>query len=73
LPSSKPADLAPHLIGTKGKVDRPQAGTPNEPLTFKVSAEFKRQFRVAAANRGIRLNELLVEAFETWKSATGAV
>jgi hypothetical protein len=71
LPSSKPADLAPHLIGTKGKVDRPQAGTANEPLTFKVSAEFKRRFRVAAANRGIRLNELLVEAFEAWESTTG--
>ena len=69
LPSSKPADLAPHLIGTKGKVERPGPGTAaNEPLTFKVSAEFKRRFRMAAADRGIRLNELLVQAFEAWES-----
>jgi len=68
---SKPADLAPHLIGTKGKVGRPPAAIAHEPLTFKVSAEFKRQFRVAAANRGIRLNELLVEAFETWRGQHG--
>jgi hypothetical protein len=68
LSPSKPADLAPHLIGTKGKVERPQVGTPNEPLTFKVSAEFKRRFRMAAADRGIRLNELLVQAFEAWES-----
>lgn len=37
----------------------------------KADAEFKRRFRVAAANRGIRLNELLVEAFEAWESTTG--
>ena len=68
LPNSKPADLAPHLIGTKGNVERPQTGTSNEPLTFKVSAEFKRRFRMAAADRGIRLNELLVQAFEAWET-----
>jgi hypothetical protein len=49
LPSSKPADLAPHLIGTKGRVDRPQTGTPNEPLTFKVSVWPAK--RVALARR----------------------
>jgi predicted HicB family RNase H-like nuclease len=44
----------------------------NEPLTFKVSAEFKRQFRMAAADRGIRLNELLIQAFDAWKAKEAA-
>jgi hypothetical protein len=65
---SKPADLAPHLIGTKGKVGRPPAAVPHEPLTFKVTSAFKREFRMAAADRGIRLNALLAEAFEAWKA-----
>lgn len=66
MPSTKPADLAPHLIGTKGKVGRPTSGasTANEPLTFKVSAEFKREFRRYAVDHDLRLNQVLVRAFE---------
>jgi len=67
LPSTKTADLAAHLIGTKGKVGRPSQATQNEPMNFKVSPAFKREFRMAAADRGLRLNELLIEAFEAWK------
>jgi hypothetical protein len=68
LPSTKAADLDPRLIGTKGKVGRPAAtAAPNEPMNFKVSPAFKREFRMAAADRGLRLNELLVEAFDAWK------
>ena len=66
--NAKPADLAPHLIGTKGQVQKPSpsassaqaTSAPNEPLNFKV----------AAVSRGLRLNELLVEAFEAWKEKT---
>ena len=72
MPSTKPADLAPHLIGTKGQVGRPvPVGTANEPMNFKMSPEFKREFRMAAADRGLRMNELLVEAFAAWKAQTG--
>jgi hypothetical protein len=67
LPSTKAADLAAHLIGTKGKVGRPSQVTQNEPMNFKVSPAFKREFRMAAADRGLRLNALLIEAFEAWK------
>jgi hypothetical protein len=69
LPSTKVADLDPRLIGTKGKVGRPTPpAAPNEPMTFKISPAFKREFRMAAADRGLRLNELLIEAFEAWKA-----
>jgi hypothetical protein len=68
LPSTKVADLDPGLIGTKGKVGRPTPAAANEPMNFKVSPAFKREFRMAAADRGMRLNELLLEAFEAWKA-----
>jgi hypothetical protein len=66
--NAKPSALSPDLIGTKGKVGRPPLATANEPLTFKVSAAFKREFRMAAADRGIKLNELLVQSFAAWKA-----
>ena len=70
LPSSKPADLAPHLIGTKGKVERPrpEAAAANEPLTFKVSPDFKQEVRRNAADHDLRLNQVLVRAFEALKT-----
>jgi hypothetical protein len=75
LRNAKTADLAPHLVGTKGQVAKPSASEqaaagPNEPLNFKMSPAFKREFKMAAAANGLRLNELLVEAFEAWKEKT---
>jgi hypothetical protein len=68
LPKTKVADLAPNLIGTKGKVGRPAPASENEPMNFKVSPAFKREFRMMAADRGVRLNELLIQAFEALKA-----
>ena len=69
MPKAKPADLAPHLIGTKGKVERPrtEASVGNEALNFKVSATFKREFRRYAVDHDLRLNQVLVQAFEALK------
>ena len=39
----------------------------NAPLNFRVTEKFRRDFRVFAAERGFRLNELLVLAFEQYK------
>jgi hypothetical protein len=74
LPNAKPADLAPHLIGAKGKVERPRPASAagNEPLTFKVSAEFKREFRRYAVDHDLRLNQVLVRAFEALKRSEAA-
>lgn len=43
------------------------AAAPNEPMNFKMPPAFNREFRIVAADRGLRLNELLVDAFEVWK------
>lgn len=68
MPSARPADRAPQLIAAKGNVQRPQpAAAGREPLTFKVSAEFKREFRRYAADHDLRLNQVLVHAFEALK------
>lgn len=65
-PRPKPADLAPHLIATKGQAERPatDAAPANEPLTFKVSADVKLRFRRYALEHGLKLNETLVRALE---------
>ena len=64
MPSTKTAPLAPALIATKGTAaGRPKAPA-NEPMNFKVSADFKERFRILAARRRMKLNELLVAAVE---------
>ncbi len=70
--NAKPADLAPHLIGTKGKVDRPspKAAQAHEPLTFKVPSELKRRFRHYAAEHDMRLNQVLARAMDALERET---
>lgn len=36
------------------------------PLNFRVTAEFRRAFRTAAAQHDMRLSELLVASFDAW-------
>lgn len=40
-------------------------------LNFKVSAEFKKNFKIAAATHGIKQKELLQEIFEHWSQTKG--
>jgi hypothetical protein len=42
-----------------------------QPLNFRVSAEFRRQFKVYAAQHGLKLNELLRLSFEAYRSQNG--
>ena len=45
------------------------AGEPaSEPLNFRVTAAFRRDFRVYAAENNLKLNELLVLAFNAYKA-----
>ena len=51
--------------------DNPSAGTDttrNAPLNFKVSAEFRREFKTYAAQHNKKLNQLLYEAFAALKA-----
>ena len=42
--------------------------TPNStPLNFKVSEEFRREFKTYAAQRNMKLNQLLFDAFDALK------
>jgi hypothetical protein len=36
-------------------------------LNFRVPAEFKRDFKIASATKGITQSELLKQVFEEWK------
>ncbi|MFM2312726.1 MAG: hypothetical protein RLZZ04_2002 [Cyanobacteriota bacterium] len=40
-------------------------------LNFKVPAEFRKDFKIAAATHGIKQVELLQEIFEYWSQAKG--
>jgi hypothetical protein len=40
-------------------------------LNFKVTAEFRKDFKIAAATHGIKQVELLQEIFEYWSQAKG--
>ena len=42
-----------------------------EPLNFRVDPDFRRRFRVYAAQRGMRLQDVLVKAFELLEASDG--
>lgn len=80
MATKKPADLT-GLVATKGSAapvaDMPtctpkvkaeaEASANNVPLNFRVSAELRRRFRMFAAARDLKLNELLRLAFDEYE------
>ncbi len=82
MAAKKPADLS-GLVATKGQA-APVANVParsavsaedaeanNVPLNFRVTADFRRRFRVFAANHDLKLNELLRLAFDEYEKRNG--
>ena len=81
--SKKPAELSAGLVAVKGQAapanDMPgrvaDVGKPTEtgqdPLNFRVSATFRREFKTYAASHDLKLNELLVKSFESYKKQQG--
>jgi hypothetical protein len=73
----KPAELSPDLVAVKGNAGAPagslatQPATPSESkisvLNFKVDKEFRRRFRMRAAQADLQLNELLRQALDAWE------
>ena len=42
-----------------------------QPLNFRVSASFRREFKVFAAEHGLKLNELLRRSFDAYRRQQG--
>ncbi len=81
MTKSPPAPLSSGLIATKGRAapaqDMPtrSVATPEEtglaPLNFRVSAEFRREFKTYAAAHDLKLNKLLMLSFQAYRQQHG--
>jgi hypothetical protein len=81
--NKKPAELSAGLVAVKGKAapanDMPgrvgDVSKPTEPgqdpLNFRVSTEFRREFKTYAAAHDLKLNELLVKCFHSYRKQQG--
>jgi hypothetical protein len=79
--SKKPAELSAGLVAVKGQASpaNDMAGriadagkeTGQDPLNFRVSATFRREFKTYAASHDLKLNELLVKSFESFRKQQG--
>ena len=80
----KPAPLSSHLVAIKGSAapvdDMPtrSAAAPAKeeetglaPLNFRVSAEFRREFKTYAAAHDLKLNKLLALSFQAYRQQRG--
>jgi hypothetical protein len=70
--------LGGELIARKDKPESAAVSQPakkvyalGEPLNFRVKKDFKRLFKSTAAQHGLKMNELLVEAFDLWLREKG--
>ncbi len=82
MTKSPPAPLSSGLIATKGRAapasDMParSPAAPEEtaglaPLNFRVSAEFRREFKTYAASHDLKLNKLLMMSFRVYRKQNG--
>lgn len=80
----KTADLSSTLVAVKGRaavssdasgrqieITPPAPSAKTSPLNFKVEPDFRRRFRQRAAEADLKLNQLLLEAFDAWEEKRG--
>ena len=79
----RPAELSAGLVAVKGQAtpsnDMPgrtadvikSIETGQDPLNFRVSSTFRREFKTYAAAHDLKLNELLVKCFESYRRQQG--
>ena len=87
MATKKTSGLTAGLVAVKGAAQPPAADAaartapvvaakdtspPAEPLNFRVTVDFRRDFRVYAAQKNLKLNELLVLCFEEYKKQNPA-
>ncbi len=80
------AQLSANLVAVKGAATPVQDMPPRspametstaehesglQPLNFRISAEFRREFKTYAAAHDLKLNELLKRAFESYRKQQG--
>jgi hypothetical protein len=81
--NKRTAELSAGLVAVKGQAapsnDMPgrvpgivkTSETGQDPLNFRVSATFRREFKTYAAAHDFKLNELLVRCFESYRKQQG--
>ena len=80
--TKKTAELSAGLVAVKGQAapandmparaaDPKSADTGQDPLNFRVSADFRREFKTYAAAHDLKLNELLVKSFQSYRRQQG--
>ena len=76
MPTSVPPPLKntkgepPAREETRGNVQKPDVAR-MVALNFRVPAEFKKNFKIAAATYGVKQSELLQDAFTEWLKRRG--
>lgn len=74
--AKKTAPLSSGLVATKGQAAVGNDATPRQPetgdessapLNFKVSPEFRRKFRTLAAERDLKLKDLLYQCLDAYE------
>jgi hypothetical protein len=62
--------LAPSQAIALPQQERGGAGA-LQPLNFRISGDFRRSFKTYAARHDLKLNELLVRSFDTYRAQQG--
>ncbi|PZD70408.1 hypothetical protein C1752_13134 [Acaryochloris thomasi RCC1774] len=60
----------PTATDTRSNLGKPEPGKIID-MNFKVPAEFKRDFKIAAATHGMTQKDLLMEIFHEWSQKKG--
>jgi hypothetical protein len=67
-PKGKSKGAPPSKNSIKNNIDKPEPST-IVALNFRVSADFKKDFKIAAATAGITQSELLQKTFRFWEES----
>jgi hypothetical protein len=71
VPSKAPKGEPPRKAETRGNDSKPEPAR-IVPLNFRVTAEIKRDIKIAAAVHGISQSSLLIQMFEEWQQKHGS-
>jgi hypothetical protein len=70
-PGPAPTPVTTRFLPKPSSVSAGQGEGGGQPLNFRVSHAFRREFKVYAARNGLKLNELLRLSFEAYRRQNG--